>query len=147
MEYNEVKQHDKAMSDDEIIKRLAGGDMTAGSCSSLAFAYIGNKCGYDVLDFRGGESRSYFGTNRDIKKILSLPGVDSNIEEYDKAIPNAIKILNSFELNEEYYFAAGKHAAIVRKTENGLQYLELQSNSSREMDGLLLIDTGRLVKL
>ena len=131
VEYNEVKDHNGIISSDEIITRLAGGDMTVGSCSSLAFAYIGNKCGYDVLDFRGGESRSYFSTSRDIRKVLSLPGVQSKEEAFEKEIPNAIKILNSFELNVEYYFVAGKHAAIVRKTESGLEYLELQSNDSQ----------------
>ncbi|WP_288843389.1 hypothetical protein [uncultured Megasphaera sp.] len=35
---------------EEIVKRLGGGDNTAGSCSSLALAYIGNRGGFDVLD-------------------------------------------------------------------------------------------------
>ena len=28
----------------EIIKRVGGGDMTTGSCSSVALAYIANDC-------------------------------------------------------------------------------------------------------
>ena len=31
------------------------------------------------------------------------------------------------ELNKEYYLAVGKHAAIVRRLESGVEYLELQS--------------------
>ena len=39
-------------SEEDIVSCLGGGDLTPGSCSSLAFAYAGNKAGYDVLDFR-----------------------------------------------------------------------------------------------
>ena len=40
---------------EQIIKELSGGDETKGSCASLSFAYVGNKGGYNVLDFRGGK--------------------------------------------------------------------------------------------
>lgn len=58
-EYVDVKKHEVQPTQDEIIKRVGGGDMTAGSCSSLAFAFAGNMCGYDVLDFRGGKSLDF----------------------------------------------------------------------------------------
>ena len=64
----EVKDLEKPLTPDEIIDRLAGGDKTRGSCSSLGFAYIGNKAGLDVLDFRGGNSQSFFSMNTNIKK-------------------------------------------------------------------------------
>lgn len=43
VEHRAVQALPKQLTSDEIIERLAGGDMTQGSCSSLAFAYIGNK--------------------------------------------------------------------------------------------------------
>ena len=72
VEHRPVQKLSQSLSSDEIIERLAGGDMTKGSCSSLAFAYIGNKNGLDVLDFRGGNSQYVFSMNSNIKKILEL---------------------------------------------------------------------------
>lgn len=128
VEYNPVKRFDKPLSNDEIVDRLAGGDMTKGSCSSLAFSYIGNKNGIDVLDFRGGSSQYEFSLNTTIQQMLKLPGIKGSITEVEKEIQGAISVLNSLELNKEYYLAVGKHAAIVRRLDDGLQYLELQSH-------------------
>ena len=128
VEYNEVRRFDKQPTEQEIINRLSGGDLTEGSCSSLAFAYCGNKSGIDVLDFRGGHSRYHFSMNMNIKEIAKLPGVESQIIEVKKELSGAIKALNDLEIGKEFYFATGKHAAIVRRTENGVEYLELQSN-------------------
>ncbi len=122
-----VKHYDKQPSEEKIIERLAGGDMTKGSCSSLAFAYCGNKNGLDVLDFRGGDSQLFFSINMHIQKILDLPGVTGRIEKVKKEALGTWKILKELELNKEYYLATGKHAAIVRRTEKGVEYLELQS--------------------
>lgn len=58
--YNPVRNHTKQLSDKEIIKMLAGGDNTSGSCASVGLAYIGQKQGWDVLDFRGNKSREFF---------------------------------------------------------------------------------------
>ncbi|MDR0697936.1 MAG: hypothetical protein LBG28_01765, partial [Tannerella sp.] len=44
--YNEVRSFPKQLTETEIISRVCGGDLTKGSCSSLAFAYAGNKCGF-----------------------------------------------------------------------------------------------------
>jgi phage protein len=72
VEYNEVKKLQKELTTEEIIKKLGGGDQTNGSCSSLGFAYIGNRNGYDVLDFRGGISTEIFATMRNIVEIANL---------------------------------------------------------------------------
>lgn len=125
--YNPVTKLTKNLSTDEIINRLGGGDMTKGSCSSLAFCYIGNKNGMDVLDFRGGNSQLEFSLNRTIKDILKLPDVKGSITEVEKEIKGTMEILKNLEIGKEYYLATGKHAAIVRNIEEGLQYLELQS--------------------
>lgn len=125
--YREVKDLGKSLTSDEIIDRLAGGDKTRGSCSSLGFAYIGNKAGLDVLDFRGGSSQSFFSMNSNIKKMLDLPNVKGEILKVKKEASDTAKILRDLELNKEYYMSVGRHASIVRNTEDGLQYLELQS--------------------
>lgn len=127
VEHRAVQALPKQLTSDEIIERLAGGDMTQGSCSSLAFAYIGNKNGLDVLDFRDGGSRQVFSMNKNIMKMLELPGVEGSITKVKKEVQGTIDVLKNLELNKEYYLATGKHAAIVRKLDTGYQYLELQS--------------------
>lgn len=124
----EVKKLKEPLSEDEIISKLAGGDMTKGSCSSVAFAYTGNKNGLDVTDFRGGESQAFFSTNSNIIKIGEISGINCTVTEVEKELAGAMDILkNSLELGHEYYFAAGRHAAIVRRLEDDIQYLEMQS--------------------
>ena len=125
--YNEVKDLEKPLTPDEIIDRLAGGDKTRGSCSSLGFAYIGNKAGFDVLDFRGGSSQSFFSMNTNIKKMLDLPNVRGEIFKVKKEASDTAKLIRDLELNKEYYMSVGRHASIIRNTADGLQYLELQS--------------------
>lgn len=125
--YREVKDLGKPLTPDEIIDRLAGGDKTRGSCSSLGFAYIGNKAGLDVLDFRGGSSQFFFSMDANIKKMLDLPNVKGEILKVKKEASDTAKILRDLELDKEYYMSVGRHAAIVRNTVDGLQYLELQS--------------------
>ena len=127
VEHRAVQALPKQLTSDEIIERLAGGDMTQGSCSSLAFAYIGNKNGLDVLDFRDGGSRRVFSMNKNIMKMLELPGVEGSITKVKKEVQGTIDVLKNLELNKEYYLATGKHGAIVRKLDTGYQYLELQS--------------------
>lgn len=127
VEHRAVQKLPKQLSDNEIVERLAGGDMTTGSCSSLAFAYIGNKNGLDVLDFRGGNSQYVFSLNSNIKKMLDVPGVEGSITKVKKEIQGTIEVLKNLEQDKEYYLATGKHAAIVRKVDTGYQYLELQS--------------------
>jgi hypothetical protein len=69
-----VKKFKDQPTDRQIIERVCGGDMTKGSCSSLAFTYAGNKCGFDVLDFRDGMSRKIFATGSNINRIAKDVG-------------------------------------------------------------------------
>ena len=127
VKYREVSMFDKPLSEDEIINRLGGGDMTRGSCMSLAYAYAGNKNGMNVLDFRGGESRDIMASSQ-----LYLENLRSNklkIQAENDDMQGAIKLLGKVMPNKEYIFMAGNHAAIVRKNNDILQYLELQSPS------------------
>lgn len=128
IKYNEVKPLDKPLSGVEIIEKLAGGDKTAGSCSSLAFSYIGNKNGMDVTDFRGGKSQEMFSHNDTIMTMAKLPGVKSSITEVDYEAKGTAEVLQEkLVAGKEYYLSTGRHAAIVRKAGDEYQYLELQS--------------------
>ena len=141
VEYNEVKKLQKELTTEEIIKKLGGGDQTKGSCSSLAFAYIGNRNGYDVLDFRGGISTEIFATTRNIVEIANLDGIESKVIKRANDY-NAVKELLTFvEEKKEYYLETGKHAAIIRIGNRGFEYLELQSeteNGFKKLDSSVL---------
>jgi len=143
VEYNEVFELPEKLSTQDIIKRVGGGDMTKGSCQSVALAYVGNQSGWDVLDYRGGISRDVFSRTRSIVGIAELPGVDSKIiKEYNdfKAVN---ELLKTVEEGKEYLLATGKHTAIIRKTANGYEFLELQSPI---YNGFLKLDNKALRK-
>lgn len=126
--YNEVKTLEKKLSESDIVSRVGGGDLTNGSCSSLAFAYAGNKGGLDVLDFRDGESRKQFSTRSIIMKVAEKVG-GVVVEEFSD-FKATKELLKHTKEDKEYYFACAAHAAIIRKTANGYEYLELQSATS-----------------
>ena len=46
VEYRPIQLVSSNRTSQEIVGRLSGGDMTRGSCSSLALAYAGNVAGY-----------------------------------------------------------------------------------------------------
>lgn len=143
VEYREVKTFKVTPSKSEIIKRLGGGDLTKGSCSSLAFAYVGNTGGFDVLDFRDGLSRSIFASNKTIDEIAALPGVKGFVVKDFNDFTAANKLLKMVEEGKEYYLGTGRHAAIIRKIENNFEYLELQSPTD---NGFKLLTKGVLKK-
>lgn len=130
---------DKPLTEHEIIKRLGGGDMTSGSCSSLALAFAGNRCGFDVLDFRGGKSCDFFSRTSNIVDITRKLGgvVVENYSDYD----SAKQLMKQMKEGKEYYFTCGQHAAIVRKTSTGYEFLEMQShyvNGFKPLDNSVL---------
>ena len=118
---------DHALTPDEIIAKLCGGDQTKGSCSSLGFAYVGNHVGLDVTDFRGGESQNFFSMNSNIVAIAKLPNVNSVIETVVDDFKGTNALLKTMTESKLYYLATGQHAAIIRKVAGGYEYLELQS--------------------
>lgn len=124
----EVKPLARALSEDSIIERLGGGDKTKGSCSSLALAYAGNKAGLDVLDFRGGKSQTFFSNMLIITDFVRRSG--GVIESHTNDFVSVGKIIKHVKEGREYYFSAGKHAAIITKRDGKLMYLELQSAKS-----------------
>lgn len=126
VDFKPAEKYKEQPTDDEIIKRLGGGDMTSGSCSSLAFAFAANKLGFDVLDFRDGQSRKFFSRTTMIAKIAHIVG---GIDDYNMS---GIEAMRKTEVGKLYYIATGRHAAVVRTVMNGkkkeYQYLELQSS-------------------
>lgn len=112
----------KELTTDEIITRLGGGDMTTGSCSSLAFAFAANRGKMDVLDFRGGESLQYFSRTYNIANIVTKVG---GVRQFNVS---GVEMMKQTEIGKEYYLSIGRHAAIVRQVSKGkYEYLELQS--------------------
>ena len=128
IEHREVGMLKKSLSDDEIIKKLSGADRTDGSCASLAFAYTGNKNGLDVTDFRGGQSQKFFSSKMHNKKIMELDGVKYQTIKVKKEAYDTAKIIKELPVDKEYYLTVGKHAAIIKNTDKGAMYLELQSS-------------------
>lgn len=126
--YNPVTSHTKAVPESEIIKALAGGDRTSGSCASVGLAYVGQKQGWNVLDFRDGESRRFFSSSFNLHTLSEADGLKVLRAKGASSITVGNRLLQMCEAGKEYYLCVGRHAAIVRKTDNGvLQYLELQS--------------------
>lgn len=133
--YHPVSKVSSILHSSDIADRLGGGDLTKGSCSSLAFAYAANKGGLDVLDFRGGESRIFFADATNIFDIVRRCGGVVKKGKDNIALGNLL--LQSIEDGKEYYFTCGRHAAIVRRNPyygmfsgNEYEYLELQHPSS-----------------
>lgn len=128
VEYRAVAPLNKKLTEKEIIDKISGGDLTDGSCASVAYAYVGNKAGLDVTDFRGGDSRKFFAYKYNGVNIANLKGVESREIRVWNEAKEVMSVLNELDAGKEYVLRTGKHAAIVRKTDKGtLQYLELQS--------------------
>lgn len=123
--YMQPKKLKVELSDEQIIKKVGGGDCTKGSCVSVAFAYASNKIGYDILDFRGGDSVDFFAQSYHQRLILerSRPITVKGKNDYK----NAFSLLETMENGKQYIFDCGKHTAIVRGSKGRWEYLELQS--------------------
>ena len=124
-----VKPLEKPLTEQQIIAKLGGGDMTEGSCASLSFAYAANKGGVDVIDFRGGESQKFFSQNVNLNEICKLNGVVSNTAKDTNDFKAINSLLKETEYNKEYILLTGKHAAVIRRIEGkGFEYLEMQTD-------------------
>ena len=145
IDYVPVAEHTKKLSHDEIINAVAGGDMTVGSCASVGLAYIGQKNGWNVLDFRDGKSRDWFSGKQEKLNMWKAVGATVITEDSAKSnITNGKRILAKMEIGKEYYLSVGRHAAVVRAIEGMVksprtgkekpgkvfQYLELQSSKN-----------------
>lgn len=128
VDYNPVQNQIKKVTEEEIINLLAGGDRTSGSCASVGLAYIGQKQGWDILDFRGNKSQEFFSNGLNLNALSKTEGIKTLKADGKCSLTVGNRLLKQVETGKEYYLCVGKHASIVRKTEEGkLQYLELQS--------------------
>lgn len=135
VKYNPVVDHTSKLATEEIISLLGGGDYTSGSCASVGLAYIGQKQGYNVLDFRDGNSRKFFSNTFNLVRLSKAKGIKTVMVQGIDAITTGgssldigYKLLQECKVGKEYYLVVGRHASVVRKLESGaLQYLELQS--------------------
>ena len=123
IEYKEATKLKSSLSEQQIVEKLGAIDPTDGSCSSQALAYIANKFGYDVKDYRGGESYKLF-ADKDIIKQFSQSGGYESIN--DNGFKTAELLLQHVEPGKEYYFTSGIHAAIIRRKGKNFEFLELQ---------------------
>ena len=128
VEFNEAKRMEKPLTEQQIIEKIGALDETDGSCSSQALAYIANKFGFDVNDYRNGESRSFFADDDTIKRLVKNGGFSVKT---NNGFKNAEALLKHVEPGKEYYFTSGHHVAIVRKKGNNFEFLELQDRPER----------------
>ncbi len=129
IDYVPVERHAKQLTESEIITSISGGDRTRGSCASVGIAYIGQKHGLNVLDYRGGKSMEYFSGKMAKLQMFEALGVKPIEESNAKSdLTNGKRILSQMVKGKEYYLSVGRHASIVRLSSDGVpQYLELQS--------------------
>ena len=129
IDYKPVERHEKKPTANEIIAAVSGGDKTSGSCASVGIAYIGQKHGLNVLDFRGGKSMDYFsGKSAKVQMFEALGATLIEESKFKSDLANGKRILSQMVKGKEYYLSVGRHASIVRLNDDGKpQYLELQS--------------------
>lgn len=124
-----IKDLPNPLTEEEIVAKIGGQDRTHGSCASIAHTYIGNKKGWDVLDFRGGKSQKYFSSMGNQIQLFEDIGVKPTIVADKDDIKAGQRLLSTTKEGHEYFLGVGRHGAIVRKTSTGYDYLELQGNA------------------
>ncbi len=142
VDFLEVKNLPKPLSEPEIISKTSGADFTeGGSCVSVALCYIGNLFGFDVKDFRGGNSRTIFADSSYSDDFWDIPSLKVD-RQYDRDGYKIFdKLSQKFEPGNMYIVGIGSHCAIVKKGLYDLKYLELQSGTSRAFGA---VDTEKL---
>lgn len=121
----------KPLNEEKIIERVGGADKTRGSCVSTCHAYIGNKAGYDVLDYRGGESQNFFATRSNTKKIAQFKGVKAYFETNGNDYTAVSRLVKNAEEGKDYMLVTGHHGAIIRKDGGVWRYLEMQGTEEQ----------------
>lgn len=132
VDYNDPKKLAKIPTGNEIVHKISGDDQTAGSCVSLSLAYAGNKAGFEVYDFRGGNSQTVFANGWFGGELFRRLGVE---EVGRTEVGCAKKLLQTMKEGKEYILTAGKHASVVRRVGDAFEYLELQQKADKREDG------------
>ncbi len=143
IDYQPIQRHSKKLSEKEIIDKIGGLDKTKGSCSSVALAYIGNMGEYDVMDFRDGKSRDVFSSLINIQRLLDIKNVKGFVESDYNDLKAVVRLLKNVDEDKKYYLGTGKHAAIIRKNNKNIEYLELQD--SGEYNGFKTLTAKELI--
>ena len=141
IQYRAVQNHAVKQTFEQIVSALSGGDRTQGSCASVGLAYIGQKMGWNILDFRDGKSRRFFSSALNLKDLSQMNGIKTLTGKGASEITVGKSLLKQCEIGKEYYLCVGRHASIVRRLEDKkYQYLELQSATNsgwNDFDGNL----------
>lgn len=136
-------------SEAEIINYVAQDDNTNGSCFSSAFAYIGNKAGYRVKDFKGGKSCDFFADFDNIRDLFSDGTVWYEAITSKNDVEAVSGLLSKMERGKEYCILTSGHTAIVKNVGDQYKYLELQRKEYRGFHNLtpqVLIDRFKCKK-
>lgn len=124
VDFNFPEKMKKQESEEDSVKAIAGPDLTQGSCASAALSFIMRRGGYDVTDFRGGQSRNVFSNGSVLAGITKLGDTKQIFKGNQYAA--AHQLLKQMEPSKQYLLVAGSHAAIVKKEKDYYYYLELQ---------------------
>lgn len=138
IDYINVGMLNKELAENKIIQKIEMHDKK-GRCVSLALAYIGNKCGYDVKDGRTDASYRFF--------ALKSPKILENLGAVSKtslnSITNAETLLVKMQKNKEYILIAGYHCSVVKFNGKDWNYLELQDTKGH--NGWKKLSTNKLI--
>lgn len=128
VQYKQVEKLQHALTTEQIIDKISGGDKTKGSCVSMSMTYIANKSGLDVLDYRGGNSCYVFSVKYNNRQLASLSGVKGNIIDAKTELKGTMDVLKTIDIGKEYMLNTGGHSSIIRRvSDSEYEYLELQS--------------------
>lgn len=132
VEYINANRLENELSRKEIVSKISGVDRTQGSCVSQALAYVGNKAGYDVTDYRGGLSCDIFADRSSMYEISKYEGVVSYTQKNTNDLVAVKKLFSHMENGKEYILATGEHVSIVYKNEEKYYYLDAQKKLFNE---------------
>lgn len=124
----DINRLSKEESEDVSIAVIGGGDLTEGSCASVAQVFAARRLGYHAIDYRGGVSQEV-GSN--IKKI----GYTADIGIFRTSTSNEVfdYIETHTKLGEYYLLGTHRHMAVVKKLKDGdMAFLELQTEKENK---------------
>lgn len=129
VKYNQCKDLPFRETSLKAVSVLSGGDMTGGSCASLALSYVGRRKGIDVIDYRGGNSRDWFSSKENKVSLGEAIGASFKVYKNNNG-KSGFSILKEAGLDsdKEYLVGYARHMAVVKVDKWGyFSYLELQS--------------------
>jgi hypothetical protein len=83
--------------------------------------------GLDVTDYRGGDSQELFSDKQVNERMFALSEASMKSYVVQKEASETAEIISGLDKDKKYILAVGRHMAVIRNTDDGVQYLELQS--------------------